>query len=92
MPGRTSSTRSTSASVLNRLRLNRIEPWAQVKGTPMARMTCEGSSEPEVQAEPELAQMPSIDEVDDALLVAKAREDVVGEHEVAAATTGSEQS
>lgn len=40
----------------------------------------------------ELAQMPSIDEVDDALLVAKAREDVVGEHEVAAATTGSEQS
>ena len=32
-------TRSTSASVLYRLRLKRIEPWAAVKGTPIARRT-----------------------------------------------------
>lgn len=29
------------------------------EGTPIARSTCEGSRLPEVQAEPELAQMPS---------------------------------
>jgi len=46
--------------VLYRERLKRIEPWAAVKGTPIARRTCEGSSEPEVQAEPELAQMPNL--------------------------------
>jgi hypothetical protein len=30
--------------VLYRERLKRIEPWAAVKGTPIARRTCEGSS------------------------------------------------
>jgi len=40
------------------LRLNRMEPWAIVKGTPIARSTCEGCREPEVQADPEEAQMP----------------------------------
>jgi len=35
----------------------RIEPWAAVKGTPMALRTWEGSREPEVQADPEEAQM-----------------------------------
>ena len=34
-----------------------MEPCAAVNGTPMARSTCDGSSEPEVQAEPEEAQM-----------------------------------
>ena len=28
-----------------------MEPWAAVKGTPMARNTCEGSSDPDVQAD-----------------------------------------
>ena len=36
-----------------------MEPWAMVKGTPMARSTWEGCSDPEVQAEPEEAQMPN---------------------------------
>ena len=36
-----------------------MEPWAAVKGTPMARSTWEGCSEPLVQAEPDEAQMPS---------------------------------
>ena len=35
-----------------------MEPCAAVNGTPMARKTCDGSSEPEVQAEPDEAQMP----------------------------------
>ena len=35
-----------------------MDPWAAVKGTPMALRTCEGSREPEVQAEPEEAQIP----------------------------------
>src|SRR3989339_1717546 len=56
--GNFSSTKSTSASVLYTLRLKRIEPCAAVKGTPMARITCEGSSDPEVQADPEEAQIP----------------------------------
>jgi hypothetical protein len=33
-----------------------MEPCAAVNGTPIARRTCEGSSEPDVQAEPEEAQ------------------------------------
>ncbi len=39
----------------------RIEPWAQVNGTPMARRTWEGSSDPEVQALPDDAQIPNSD-------------------------------
>src|SRR3989338_7457523 len=39
--------------------LKRMEPWAAVKGTPMALSTCEGSRLPEVQAEPEEAQIPT---------------------------------
>ena len=35
-----------------------MDPWAMVKGTPMARSTWDGWSDPEVQAEPEEAQMP----------------------------------
>ncbi len=45
------------------LKLNRIEPWAAVKGTPIARNTWLGSSEPEVQAEPLLAQMPYLSSI-----------------------------
>ena len=51
-------TRSISSSVLYTLKLNRTEPWAMVKGTPMARSTWEGWSDPEVQADPEEAQIP----------------------------------
>ena len=39
-------------------RLKRIDPWAAVKGTPMALRTCEGSRDPEVQADPDEAQIP----------------------------------
>ena len=38
--------------------MNLIDPWAAVKGTPMARSTWLGSRLPEVQALPEEAQMP----------------------------------
>jgi len=58
IPGKTSMTVSISDSVLKRLRLKRTEPWTAENGTFIARRTCEGSSEPEVQAEPEEAQMP----------------------------------
>ena len=51
--------KSTSSCVLYRLRLKRIDPCAAVKGTPMARITCDGSSEPEVQADPDEAAMPA---------------------------------
>ena len=37
---------------------SRKEPWAISWGRPMASSTCEGSSEPEVQAEPEEPAMP----------------------------------
>ena len=36
----------------------RSEPWAISWGRPMAKSTWLGSSEPEVQAEPEDTQMP----------------------------------
>ena len=36
-----------------------MEPCAAVNGTPMARNTWEGSREPEVQAEPDEAQIPN---------------------------------
>jgi len=35
----------------------RIDPWAAVNGTPIALSTCDGSREPEVQAEPDDAQI-----------------------------------
>jgi hypothetical protein len=40
----------------------------------------------------ELANMPSIDEIDDSELLAKARQDVIQEHQIVAATTESGQS
>lgn len=40
------------------LKLNLIEPCAIVYGTPMARSTWDGWSEPDVQAEPEDAHIP----------------------------------
>jgi oligopeptide/dipeptide ABC transporter ATP-binding protein len=40
----------------------------------------------------ELANMPSIDEIDDSELLAKARLDVIQEHQIVAATKESEQS
>jgi len=52
------TTAATSSSVVYRLRLNRVELCAIVYGTPMARMTCEGSSDPVVHAEPDDAAMP----------------------------------
>ena len=36
-----------------------MEPWTAMKGTPIARITWEGSSEPEAHAEPVEMQMPS---------------------------------
>jgi len=39
-------------------RLKRIDPCAAVNGTPMALRTCEGSRDPEVQADPDEAQIP----------------------------------
>ncbi len=56
--GKTSIILSTSSSVLYRLKLKRTEPWIAVKGTFIARRTCDGSSEPDVQAEPLDAQIP----------------------------------
>ena len=44
--------------VLYRLKLSLTEPCTAVKGTPIALKTCEGSKEPEVQAEPDDAQIP----------------------------------
>ncbi len=55
--GMWASTKSISSSVLYTDRLKRMEPCAAVNGTPMARSTWLGSSEPEVQAEPDEAQM-----------------------------------
>ena len=48
-----------SASVFSSLRVSRNDPWATSWGRPIARSTWLGSNEPEVQAEPELAQMPA---------------------------------
>ena len=51
MPGRTSTTYSTSSAVLKALRLNRRLPWASSGVFPIAVRTCEGSSDPDEQAE-----------------------------------------
>lgn len=50
--------KSTSSIVLYRLKLNLTEPCTAVKGTPIALSTCDGSKEPDVQAEPDEAQIP----------------------------------
>src|SRR6266581_9590206 len=63
MGGISRMTVSISASVVKRDSEKRIDPWAQVNGTPMARRTWEGSSEPEVQALPDEAQMPNSDSI-----------------------------
>src|SRR5215831_2157429 len=52
IPGRISRTYSISARMVPRPRLQRKAPCRYGPGTPMARNTCEGSSEPELQAEP----------------------------------------
>ena len=49
---------STSCSVFSSHRDRRREPWATSWGRPMASSTWLGSRDPEVQAEPEEAQMP----------------------------------
>ena len=40
---------------------NLIEPCASASSTPIESRTCDGSSEPEEQAEPEETDMPAID-------------------------------
>src|SRR5436190_24085882 len=57
--GNTSSTRSTSASVLAVPKLNRIDPSVRGWGRPIALRTCEGSSEPDEQADPDDTAMPA---------------------------------
>lgn len=59
MPGNTSRMRSTSASVLQRPKEKRTDPCTAVNGIFMAVSTCEGSSEPEVHADPLDAQIPA---------------------------------
>jgi len=79
--GSFSTIKSISSSVLYTLRLNRIEPCAAVNGTPIARSTWDGSSEPDVQAEPEEAQMPNssiIRRIDSPSTYSKAMLDVLG--------------
>ncbi len=53
-----STTRSTSAVVFSRESEKRTAPCAEVNGTFMARSTCEGSIEPDAQAEPDEAAIP----------------------------------
>ena len=48
-------TQSTSSSVVNRCRLNRIDEWASSALAPRAAITYDGSRVDEVQAEPELS-------------------------------------
>ena len=59
IPGRWPIRNSTSASVLNLPTLNRIDPRAWVGLSPIAFNTCDGSSEPDAQADPLDAQIPN---------------------------------
>ena len=59
MCGTTSRIRSTSASVLNSSSDRRSAPREKDKGSPVADSTWLGSCDPDVQAEPEDAQIPS---------------------------------
>ena len=52
------STRLISSSVVWSESEKRIDPCANWNGTPIARNTCDGSNEPDVQAEPDEAQTP----------------------------------
>ena len=57
--GSTRITRSTSASVLLAPRLKRIELSVRACGRPIALSTCDGSSVPDEQADPDDTAMPS---------------------------------
>src|SRR5208283_5697575 len=56
--GRRSSTRATSSMRLSRANEKRMAPCTDRYGTAIARNTCEGSIDPEPQAEPDDAAMP----------------------------------
>src|SRR6185503_11398027 len=56
--GTTSSTRSMSAEVVERPRLNRTADWAMFAGTPMPRRTCDAWDDPALHAEPALQAKP----------------------------------
>ncbi len=53
------STQTTSSIVLSRDSEKRMAPRSDVGGTFIARSTCDGSIEPEAQAEPRDAAMPA---------------------------------
>ena len=53
------STQTTSSIVLSRDSENLMAPRSAVIGTFIARSTCDGSIEPEAQAEPREAAMPA---------------------------------
>src|SRR6185503_2923539 len=57
-PGTMSRTRSISASVVHRPRLNRTADCATLAGTPIARRTCDGWDEPALHAAPLETAMP----------------------------------
>ena len=52
------STRSMSSRVVGSDSEKRMDPGANGKGAPMARKTCDGANEPDVQAEPDEAHTP----------------------------------
>jgi hypothetical protein len=59
MSGSRFSTQTTSSIVLSRDSENLIAPRSAVAGTFMARSTCDGSIEPDAQADPNEAAMPA---------------------------------
>src|SRR5208283_1740420 len=60
IPGTISRTRSASSSVVSRESERRITPCKAVGGTSIARRTWDGSVEPDVQADPDEAAIPSL--------------------------------